>query len=128
MNLMEEKEISHEESLRLIHEMIGSAKSNYYESGLGALLWGFTNVICFTLAYIDAVSPNFNFPISPFFLIVITFGLQYYLDKKERKNKTATTYIDSFIGYAWLAFAISVFIITIGGAFAHIGYIVLPVL
>ena len=50
---MEDRNLSHEESLKLIHTMINSAKNYYYESGMGALLWGFTNVICFLLAFAD---------------------------------------------------------------------------
>jgi hypothetical protein len=46
---MEEKQLSGEESIQLITRMISQAKNYYYESGLSALLWGFTNLICFTL-------------------------------------------------------------------------------
>ena len=49
---MEEQTFSHQESIELITKMINRAKNYYYESGLGALLWGFTNVICFVLAYL----------------------------------------------------------------------------
>lgn len=37
---MEEKVLSEKESLALISGMISKAKNHYYESGLGALLWG----------------------------------------------------------------------------------------
>ena len=47
---MEEKPLSEQESLQLITKMIRQAKNNYYESGLGALLWGFTNLVCFVIS------------------------------------------------------------------------------
>ena len=124
---MEEKSLSGQESLQLITQMIGKAKNDYYESGLGALLWGFTNLICFTLAYCDAVK-WFEMPFDPFYLMGITFILQVYFDRKEKKYQTAITYKDETHRYVWLAFAISVLVLTIAGAIANIGYIVLPLL
>ena len=125
---MEDKSLSEKESLQLITKMINQAKNHYYESGLGALLWGFTNLICFTLAYLDATVKWFNMPFSPFYLMFITFILQFYFDSKEKKYRKAITYKDEAHKYVWLAFGISVFILTIAGGFANIGYIVLPLL
>ena len=125
---MEEKSLSERESLQLITKMISQAKNHYYESGLGALLWGFTNLICFTLAYLDATAKWFNMPFNPFYLMVITFILQFYFDRKEKKYKQAVTYKDEAHQYVWLAFGISVLVLTIAGGFADIGYITLPLL
>jgi len=124
---MEQQILSEKESLVLISNMISKAKNYYYESGLSALLWGFTNLICFTLAYFDAVK-WFAFPFNPFYLMGITFILQIYFDRKEKIFRKAVTYKDEAHTYVWTAFAISVLILTIGGGIANIGYIVLPVL
>ncbi len=125
---MEEKLLSEQESLQLITKMITQAKNHYYESGLGALLWGFTNLICFTLAYMDATLKWFNMPFNPFYLMLITFILQFYFDRKEKKYKHSVTFKNEACQYIWLAFGISVLILTIGGGLANIGYIVLPLL
>ncbi len=120
--------MSEKESLQLISNMISQAKNHYYESGLGALLWGFTNLICFVLAWLDVSLPGFHMPFNPFYLMIITFVLQFYFDRKEKKYKSAVTYKDEMHKYVWLAFGISVFILTIAGAYADIGYFVLPLL
>jgi hypothetical protein len=125
---MEEKILSNQESLQLITKMINQAKNSYYESGLGALLWGFTNLICFSLAYLEETTSWFRMPFNPFFLMIITFVLQFYFDRKEKKYKQAITLKDKFCEYVWLSFGISVLILTIAGGFADIGYIVLPLL
>lgn len=125
---MEDRNLSHEESLKLIHTMINSAKNYYYESGMGALLWGFTNVICFLLAFADAKVEGFKMPFNPFYLMGVTFILQFFLDRRERKYKTAETFLDDVNKYVWLAFAISVLLLTIVGGVADIGYVVLPLL
>ena len=125
---MEEKEISEKESLALISNMISKAKNHYYESGFGALLWGFTNVICFTLAYLDSTLTWFKMPFDPFYLMGIAFIVQFYFERKERKFKKTVTYKDEARKYVWIAFAISIFILVIVNSINNIGYIVLPLL
>ena len=128
---MEENEkasLSEKESLLLISNMISQAKNQYYESGLGALLWGFTNLICFVLAWLDVSVKGFHLPFNPFYLMIITFILQFYFDRREKKYRSTTTYKDEAHKYVWVAFGISVFILTIAGGFANIGYVVLPLL
>ena len=125
---MKDQQLSSEESLQLITQMINQARNNYYESGLGALLWGFTNLICFTLAYLMETVKGFNFPFNPFCLMFITFILQFYFDRKEKKYKKVTTITDDVHHYVWFAFGISVIILTVAGGLANIGYVVMPLL
>jgi hypothetical protein len=126
----DEKELTEQESLRLITQMINQAKDFYYESGLNALMWGFTNLICFTLAYFDAVMKNFNLPFSPFFLMAITFVVQLYYDRKEalQRKAMAATYLDDVHKYIWMSFGFAVLIFTIVAGIANVGYNTLPVL
>ncbi len=126
--MSEDKIMSEQESLRLITSMISKAKNQYYESGLGALLWGFTNLICFTLAYLVDTIKGFNLPFNPFYLMGITFILQFYFDRKEARFKVAKSHLDDIHKYVWAAFGICVLILTIVGGIANIGYIVLPLL
>ncbi len=125
---MEEKPLSEKESLQLITKMISQAKNNYYESGLGALLWGFTNLICFVLVYLREDTNWFKMPFNPFYLMFITFILQFYFDRREKKYKQTVTFKNEMCQYVWITFGISVLILTIAGGFANIGYIVLPLL
>jgi hypothetical protein len=124
---MDDKSLSEKESLELISNMISQAKNHYYESGLGALLWGFTNVICFSLVYLEETA-GFRYPFSPFYLTLVTLALQFHFDRKEKKYKSTVTVKDEMCGYLWLAFGIAVVILTVAGGFANIGYIVLPLL
>ncbi len=125
---MEEKPLSERESLELITGMISKAKNHYYESGQSALLWGFSNVICFILAYMEQTINGFNFPFSPFFLLIIPGVLQIYFHRKRASTNKTVTYNDEAHFYVWVAFGISVIILTIVGGIADIGYIVLPLL
>ena len=125
---MEEKTLSEQESLQLITKMITQAKNNYYESGLGSLLWGFTNLTCFLLVYLEETTNWFQLPFNPFYLMFITFILQVYFDRREKKYKQVTTFKHETCQYVWLTFGVSVLILTIVGGIADIGYIVLPLL
>ena len=125
---MEEESLSHEQSLELITKMINQGKNYYYESGTVALLWGFSNVICFTLAYLQATVKGFHLPITPFILLVPTFFLQLYFDRKESKRRKATTYIEEAMNYVWMTFGFAVLILTVVGGIANMGYVTLPVL
>lgn len=125
---MNDKDLSHSESFEIINKMINQAKNNYYESGMGALLWGFTNIICFTLAYFDYTIKGFDLPFNPFLLMIITATLQFYFDRKENRLKHVTTYLDQAHKYVWMAFAVSVLIVSIAGGIGELNYYALPVL
>lgn len=124
----EEKSMSERESLDLIAKMIGKAKNHYTESGSSALLWGFTNVVCFVLAYMQETIGGFNFPFNPFYLMIVAAVLQVYFYRRERRINKTVSYKDEAHYFIWLAFGISLLILTIAGGFANIGYIVLPLI
>lgn len=124
---MESEKFTEQESLELITKMINQAKNHYYESGLGALLWGITNVICFTLSYLRAAM-HFSFPFNPFLLMIVTLVVHLYYDRKEKSTRTVKAYTDDIHNYVWTAFGICVLILTIVGGYAGMGYRVMPVL
>ena len=125
---MEEKVLTEKESLALITGMINKAKNHYHESGNSALIWGFANVICFTLAYFMEVLPGFNMPFNPFWLMIIAVLFQVYFSWKERGYKGTRSYKDEAHYYVWTAFGVSILILTVAGGFSGIGYLVLPLL
>lgn len=125
---MEEKQLSEEESLALVTAMIRQAKNRYYKSGLGSLLWGFTNFVCFILYYLEAIWKEFKLPFNPFYLMIITLLVHIYYGRAEQKYRKVKTFIDEANYYVLIAFGISVLILTLGGAVSGMGYYVLPVL
>lgn len=123
---MEEQQLSEKESLELISRMINTAKNTYYESGLGPLLWGFTNMICFVVTYMNEKVKGFSFPFNPFLLMIFTFIIHIYFDNKEKKYKSVTTHLEEAHRWVWVAFGISVIVLTFGAGFANFGYGVFP--
>ena len=124
---MEEKVLTEKESLALITGMISKAKNHYHESGSSALLWGFANVICFVLAYLQEEN-WISLPFNPFWFMLLAVILQVFFSWKERASKATVTFKDETHYYVWLAFGISILIVTVAGGFSDIGYIVLPLI
>lgn len=116
----QEEQLSGEESLKLINKMIHQAKGYFHESGLGALVYGFTGLLCSVLAYLHAVDV-IVFPFNPYFLMVPVFFIQSIIQYKEDRRKAAKTFTDEAIDYVWLGFFIAVLAVMCA-AFAGIDY------
>src|SRR5258706_4861279 len=124
--MMEEKELSSEESLRLINRMIYEAKSYVYESGISALMYGFSIFICSLLTYIKE-KELVNFPVAPFYLMIPVFFIQGWIQFREEKKKKAKTFTDEAIDFIWTGYFLSV-IVSLAGIFAGAGYIIITII
>ena len=111
---MEEKQLSGQESLALINQMISKAKNEITDNGFGWLLWGgmiFLASISTYLVYeLDlAVNPFIGWNV--FGLIAIPL-LVYDLIRQKRKLR-ARTYIDDLLFMFDIGFTICIFVIII---------------
>jgi len=105
-----EKQLSGEDSLAIIHQMIGQAKSNYTETGMSWLLWG---VMLFltslsTYIFID-IKASDMFLAWNIFGIVSILLLVYHLAKPPKKP--VRTYVDDLLKLVSVGFVISMGII-----------------
>jgi len=85
----EEKQLSGEESIKLITHMIYEAKGYFYESGMTALLYGFSFLICGVLTYL-LEKHLISLPFQPFYLIVPVFfcaGMAAVQRRKKEKSE-----------------------------------------
>lgn len=119
--MQEEKQLSGEESLQLINRMIHEAKGYFHESGFGALVYGFSTVICGVLSFLW-VKNIVHFPFHPFYLMVPIFFIQAFIQYWQDKNKKAKTFTDEAIDYVWMGFFITTFVALCAGL-AGIEYI-----
>lgn len=118
--MTDEQFFNERESLRMINRMIYEAKGYFYETGLSALVYGFSIFICSMLAY--ARDKNFiSFPFSPFWMLVPIFFVQGYIQFREDKKKKAKTFTDEAIDYVWTGFFLAVFA-SFAGYFAGLSY------
>ena len=123
---MEDKQLSGEESLKLINRMIYEAKGYFHESGLSGIIYGISIFICCVLTWLFERG-TMNFPFSPLYLMTPVFFIQGWVQFKEEKKKKAKTYTDEAVDYIWLGYFLSVFA-ALCGNFANAGYIIITII
>lgn len=102
-----EENLSREESLKIINEMISKAKNSHYESGTGPLLWGSVIFICSIVTYLQ-LEYHFDIGFDIWWLTFIAIVPQVYITVKSRKQKKFKGYTDTAMDYIWMTFAISI--------------------
>lgn len=118
-----EKQFTEKESLQLISRMIHEAKGYFYESGMAALVYGFSIFICSLLAFLRDGN-IIAFPFQPFWCMVPVFFVQSFIQIKEEKKKKAKTFTDETIDYVWMGYFLSVFV-AFTATFAGFSYIII---
>lgn len=103
----DDKELSEQESLRLITSMIQKAKGGYHEKGTSAILWG--SVVAFS-GLVSFAEEKLHFYIG-FDIWVLTFAAiipQIIISVKESRERRAISRDESFMSAVWSTFGISV--------------------
>jgi hypothetical protein len=108
---MAEKQLSEQESLRLITEMIQKAKAGVHENGVGALLWGTTVGIA---GFLGFCKYQFNIDYAwfdPWMLCAIALIPQAYLVHQERKQqRKAKSHQQDLLNAVWSIYGLSIFL------------------
>lgn len=118
--MTEEKQLSNQESLQLINRMIHEAKGYFHESGLGALVYGFSIIICSVLAWLR-IKEMIALPFHPFYMLIPVFFIQSFIQMREEKKKKAKTFTDEAIDHVWVGYFLAVFT-SFTAAFAGYNY------
>jgi hypothetical protein len=105
---MEEKNLTEEESLKIITDMIAKAKYHFHESGTSALLWGSTITICGLVSFSEAYW-NWYIGFDIWLLPLIAIIPQIYISIKEGKNRKVVTHKETALNAIWTVYAISIF-------------------
>src|SRR5262245_55818813 len=109
MSQQEEKQLSEKESLELITAMINKAKNSFYDTGVGAIMWGSVVAIC-SLVKLSELQFNYRLPFDIYLLTLVAIIPQVFITIKEKKERKATSYDDIYMDYLWLAFGICIFL------------------
>jgi hypothetical protein len=108
----QEKSMTQQESMQLIGEMISKAKKSYVTKGLASIAWGVIIVVCSLVSWSQAYFKyDLNFDI--WLLALLALIPQLYFSIKERKSKKFTAHDEVTAGYIWMAFGISIFILSL---------------
>lgn len=105
---MEEKQISEQESLQLITEMIQKAKRNFHESGTAAILWGGVVALCGLVSFAQ-LQWGFSIGFDVWLLTLVAVIPQVFISIRERRQRRVLTHNEAVLNHVWIAYAISVF-------------------
>jgi hypothetical protein len=104
--MTEEKNLTQEESLKLITDMINKTKQSMHDTGFLPIMWGAVTATCGILQYLQTKF-NFSIGFQIWNLVFLAFIPQIWYTIKENKERGAKTYNDIAMDYAWTAFGIS---------------------
>ena len=108
---MDNKALTQQESLALINEMIGKAKKSYVTKGWASIMWGSIIVFCSIATWVRV---KFNISLGDVWRLTILALLpQIYFGIKENKKRGFVSYEGNTLSYVWIAFGISMFVLTI---------------
>ncbi|MFT3978826.1 MAG: hypothetical protein QM687_00040 [Ferruginibacter sp.] len=119
---MDNKELSHQESLALINTMISKAKDSYHETGIGSMMWGVVIAICSIVRLVE-VQLDKRLPFDIYLLALIAIIPQVIMSVQKNKRRRAKTYDDAFTDPTWMGFGICIFLLILIINLIYKGYI-----
>ena len=105
---MEEKNISEQESLQLITEMIQKAKHSFHESGTSSVLWGSVIAVCGLLSFAE-YQWHFRIGFDVWLLALAAIIPQVIITSRERRQRTVLTHNEAVLNHVWLVYGLSIF-------------------
>jgi uncharacterized protein with PQ loop repeat len=109
--MTDEQQLSQQESLRIITQMINKAKNSFHDTGIGPMLWGAVIVFCSLVTY-ARIHFGFKLPFDIWLLTLVAILPQIIITYREKKMRRARSYDDAAIDYIWLCFGISIFLVS----------------
>ncbi len=109
--MAEEKKLTEEESLRLITEMIHTAKNSFRESGTDAILWGTAVGIAGLLSFAQRFW-GFSIGFDIWLIVLAAFIPQIIISMRENRKRKAVSHRDAYMDAIWLVFGLSIFMLT----------------
>ena len=106
---MEEKQLSEQESLQLITQMINKAKEDYRESGISALFWGAVITFCSIVSFFGHY---YNVPAldNVWWLTFAAVAFQIVYSVRQSRKRKYKTYSDDAMGGIWISFGVAMFL------------------
>jgi len=108
----EEQQLSGEQSLALITQMINRAKDACHQTGIAAIMWGAVIAVC-ALVRLAELQFGFKLPVDIYWLTVIAVIPQIWFNIREKKERQVRTWGDEFMDYLWTAFGICIFLLIV---------------
>ena len=105
-----EKQLTEQESLALITQMIKKAKDSCHNTGITSIMWGAVIAVC-SLVKLSELQFDYRFPFDIYLLALVAVIPQVFISIREKKKRKVKSYDDVFMDYLWLGFGISIFLL-----------------
>lgn len=105
---MEEKNLTEQESLRIITEMIAKTKHSFHESGVDSILWGSVVAVCGLVSFAQ-LQYNFYIGFDIWILTLVALIPQLFITIRERRQKRVVTHMEAALNAIWMVYGISLF-------------------
>lgn len=102
-----EETLDPQQSLEVISKMIHTAKNKLADDGFHIIFWGWLVVASSMIHYVTLyLNINYGYLVWP---VLMPLGgiVSAYIGYKQGKKKSVKTYIDTYLGYLWIGFGIS---------------------
>ena len=121
---MEEKDISPQESLTLINDMIGRARKRYTDNSIFFLMWGWIVMFASLTHYVLIEYTSFNMPYIGWSLTIPGFIASMLIGAKKGKKAVVKSYTDGVYAWLWFTLGISIFVMVFHGE--KLGWYIVP--
>jgi len=109
---MEEKNITEQESLAIIQEMIGKSRQQLVDRSKYFFMWGFAVLGCAILQYVLLkINPERHDTDKVWVLMPVLAVIHFVMAFKDRKQEKVITHTTNATGALWLALGIGFFIL-----------------
>ncbi|MEY2691785.1 MAG: hypothetical protein RIT03_175 [Bacteroidota bacterium] len=104
-------EISNQQQLDLIAQMIKSSQRRFYDDSPYYILWGSAVFIASILQYFLLAQANEYNAIGWAIVIPVALLVQFILIRKQKQAEKVTTQMETVLASMWIAFGITMFVI-----------------
>src|ERR1700759_5061730 len=107
--MLQDNELTGEQSLELIARMINKARKDYYDTGFSALLWGSVITFC---ALVTFANYYLHWDWLGYFWVLTFFAVvpQILIAIRESKARKHKGHDEDQMSGIWIAFAITIFL------------------
>ena len=106
-----ENQLTEQESLKLINEMISKAKKSYVTKGIASMVWGALMIICGLLTWAQ-IEFRFFLGFDIWLLLLVAVIPQVYFSIQEKRQKNFVGHDEQTMNYLWSSFGICIFILS----------------
>ena len=114
-----ESQLTEQESLELIARMINKAKSDFRETGIGALMWGTIITVCALVSFVNYYQ-HWRWAQYIWFLTFIAVVPQIIISVQANKRKKYTSYNEDAMGGIWISFGIGILLLSFFSSWSHL--------